>query len=419
MSREVPEGWRLVRLGDLVAIERAAMTMREINRCEIVRLYSLPAFDHGAIPEGASGGTILSNKNLVPEDCILFSKLNPRIPRVWRVRHQQQETALCSTEFWPLTPKTDNVDLDFLAIYLGSNAFLNSPEITPASSTNSHQRVDRKSFEVFELMLPTLAEQRRIANILSSIDDAIASTQAVIEQTKKVKQATLERLLTKGIDHTRFKQTDIGGIPDSWIITTADEICSQISVGIVIKPSRYYTDDGIRCFRSANVREGFIEDADWVFITEEGNTVNRKSILKTGDVLVVRTGYPGTSCVVTPEFDGANCIDIIFARPDLTKVEPRFLSAFINSESGKLQVLKAEGGLAQKHFNVGSMKVMKIPLPTIAEQREIVRHIEDFTQAENSLKKLLEQYKCMKSALMSDLLTGRKRVTDTLPLAAE
>lgn len=119
------------------------------------------------------------------------------------------------------------------------------------------------------------------------------------------------------------------------------------------------------------------------------------------------------------KYDGANCIDIIFARPKIELVDPYFLSTFINSASGKTQVLKAEGGLAQKHFNVGAMKQMKLPLPPLNEQHEIVAHIQEFANTEAALEQTLQQQIGFKSALMSDLLTGRKRVTDALPMAAE
>jgi type I restriction enzyme S subunit len=284
---------------------------------------------------------------------------------------------------------------------------------------NRRKSISFSTLGKLSIPLPPLHEQRRIGEILSSVDEAIAATRAVIEQTRRVKQSVLERLLTKGIGHTRFKQTEIGEVPEGWELTSADDVCTQVSVGIVIKPSQYYVENGVRCFRSANVREGFVEDADWVYINEQGNRVNQKSVLRTGDVLVVRTGYPGTSCVVPPRYDGANCIDIIFARPKIELIDPYFLSTFINSASGKTQVLKAEGGLAQKHFNVGSMKQMKLPLPPLNEQQEIVGHIQDFASTEAALERTLQQQIRCKSAVISDLVTGRKRVTAALPMAAE
>ena len=86
-------------------------------------------------------------------------------------------------------------------------------------------------------------------------------------------------------------------LPEGWEEKPVANVCSSVSVGIVIKPAQYYVPaaKGIRAFRSANVREGHINDSDWVFISHEGNKDNAKSILKAGDVLIVRSGYPGTA----------------------------------------------------------------------------------------------------------------------------
>ncbi len=73
-----------------------------------------------------------------------------------------------------------------------------------------------KDFKVRTVLLPPLAEQKKIAAILSSVDEAIQATEAVIEQTRRVKDGLLQDLLTRGIGHTRFKQTEIGEIPESW-----------------------------------------------------------------------------------------------------------------------------------------------------------------------------------------------------------
>ena len=74
------------------------------------------------------------------------------------------------------------------------------------------------------LLLPPLPEQTKIAAILSSVDEAIAATQSVIDQTRKVKQGLLQDLLTRGIGHTRFKQTEIGEIPEAWEVKRLDSV---------------------------------------------------------------------------------------------------------------------------------------------------------------------------------------------------
>ena len=95
------------------------------------------------------------------------------------------------------------------------------------------------------LPLPPLPEQKKIAAILSSVDEAIGATEAVIAQTRRVKEGLLQDLLTRGIrrggrPHTRFKETVIGEIPESWeVLRVSQGLCVQRSPwqGVGIDPS--------------------------------------------------------------------------------------------------------------------------------------------------------------------------------------
>ena len=73
-----------------------------------------------------------------------------------------------------------------------------------------------KLLRELNLLLPPLAEQKKIASILSSVDEAIEATQAVLDQLHVVKKAMMAELLTRGLPgrHTRFKQTEIGEVPE-------------------------------------------------------------------------------------------------------------------------------------------------------------------------------------------------------------
>ena len=405
MSHEVPEGWQdstVAETCEILDSRRKPLNSEERS----LRRGPFPYWGANGVVDHIDGWIFDEPLILMAEDGGYFAEASER-----PICHRLDGRAWVNNHAHVIRPTA--ITRDWFYYWFVHR------DITPHIKGGTRSKLNQKDLKQLPILVPPLHEQRRIAEILSSVDETIAATRAVIEQTRKVKQGVLERLLTKGIGHTRFKQTEIGEIPEGWPLTNADDVCTQISVGIVIKPSQYYVESGVRCFRSANVREGFVEDADWVYISEVGNRVNQKSVLRAGDVLVVRTGYPGTSCVVPPRYDGANCIDIIFARPKIELVDPHFLSTFINSASGKTQVLKAEGGLAQKHFNVGAMKQMKLPLPPLHEQHEIVAHIQEFASTEAALERILEQRLRLKSALMSDLLTGRKRVTDSLPMAAE
>ncbi|NUE07580.1 restriction endonuclease subunit S [Escherichia coli] len=203
-------------------------------------------------------------------------------------------------------------------------------------------------------------------------------------------------------------------VPKGWSSVQAQDVCKSISVGVVIKPTQYYVPEGygVKAFRSANVREGFINDSDWVYFSHEGHAINKKSHLKTGDVLIVRTGYPGTACVVTPEFEGSNAIDIVIARPDMDKIIPEYLCAYTNSHIGKSQVLDLQGGMAQKHLNVGAYQVLKINLPPLREQKKIAQILLTWDNAISVTENLLANSQQQKKALMQQLLTGKKRLLD-------
>ncbi len=207
-------------------------------------------------------------------------------------------------------------------------------------------------------------------------------------------------------------------IPEGWREATAEELCSRISVGIVIKPTQYYVDEeqGVRAFRSANIGEGFVRDSEWIHISEDGHAKNKKSALKANDILIVRTGYPGTACLLPPEYEGSNCIDIIFARPDPEQVVPAYLCTFTNSEYGKKQVLDGSGGLAQQHFNVGAYKKLKLPLPPLFEQRRIEETLETWDRASETVEALIANARAQKQALMQQLLPkGTTRPKKRLP----
>ena len=153
------------------------------------------------------------------------------------------------------------------------------------------------------------------------------------------------------------------------------EDVADVTVGVVIKPTQYYCEKGIPAFRSLNIGEMKVNDSDWVYFTEEGNEKNRKSILKENDVLVVRSGAPGKSCVITKKYEGYNVVDAIIAHPNLEKVNPVFLCMFTNMPHGMNQIKAKTGGAAQQHFNVGGYNSLKIILPPLSLQNDFAAFV--------------------------------------------
>lgn len=271
--------------------------------------------------------------------------------------------------------------------------------------------------------------QKKIATILQTIDESIEQTEALIEKYSLVKAGMMHDLFTRGLTPAGklrppreeapdlYKETPIGWIPKDWDWGDLENYCSRICVGIVIRPADYYVTEGVPTFRSANVREGRITDSDLVYISTKSNAILHKSQVRKGDILTVRTGYPGTSAVVPEEFDGCNCVDILISTPT-GAISSEFLCYWINSSFGKGQVLSGQGGLAQQHFNVGEMRELIVVKPCEDEQGKITRRFDAVVTKIETQKELLKKYKLQKAGLMHDLLTGEVPVHVDEPEAA-
>jgi type I restriction enzyme S subunit len=131
-----------------------------------------------------------------------------------------------------------------------------------------------------------------------------------------------------------------------------------------------YVDQGIPFLRSQNVRPFDIDRRGLLYIGQEFHRRLRKSELAAGDVVVVRTGYPGTASVVPDDLDGANCADLVVITPS-DHLNPHFLAGLFNSVYGQRAVKSQLVGSAQQHFNIGSAKTMRVRLPDRAGQDRI------------------------------------------------
>ncbi len=155
-----------------------------------------------------------------------------------------------------------------------------------------------------------------------------------------------------------------------WREMTLGDLCERVTVGHVGKMSDRYVDDGIPFLRSQNVKPFVIERDGMLQVDEDFHRKLAKSSLAAGDVVVVRTGYPGTAAVVPRELDGSNCADLVVITPG-ENLNPHLLAAVFNSAWGHSAVSGHLVGAAQQHFNIGSAKTMRLRLPAKPEQDRI------------------------------------------------
>ena len=151
---------------------------------------------------------------------------------------------------------------------------------------------------------------------------------------------------------------------------------ATLTVGYVGNMAKQYVDRGVSFLRSLNIKPFYIDNNDIKFVSESFSNTIRKSILRKNDVVIVRTGIPGTCCVIPDEYDGCNCSDLVIVHPDTSKVNPMYLCAYINIW-GQKQIQNNKVGAIQQHFNIRTAEEMLIALPDIQQQNSIARIIEN------------------------------------------
>jgi type I restriction enzyme, S subunit len=286
-----------------------------------------------------------------------------------------------------------------------------------AGAVNRRRAINKRDFENIKINLPSLLEQHYIAYVLTTVRQAIKAAEQVIEALRQFKKSMMKHLFTYGpvsvdqVDQVQLKETKIGQIPDHWILKECDSLCTQITVGIVVKPASHYVQHGVPAFRSLNVQEDRLVPNELVYFSpEENEGILSKTKLKKDDILVVRTGNPGVSCVVPEEYDGVNCIDLVIVRPNKTLICSSYLSRFFNSSQGKKQASISKVGLAQQHLNIASIKRTIVPVPPINEQEiigDMLSKVDKKINIETNRKIGLE---VLFQSLLHNLMTGKIRI---------
>lgn len=298
------------------------------------------------------------------------------------------------------------------------------------SGSTNQVELSRTRLGSTRLPTPPLPEQRRIAEVLDTIDEAIRKTEEIIAKLEQVKQGLLHDLLTRGIDDDgelrdpdrhpeQFKDSPLGRMPRGWQCGPAAAWCDRLTVGVVNSATHAYVDEGVPFIRSQNVKANRIVLDDVLFVTEAFNAQQSKSILRAGDVAIVRTGYPGTAAVVPDHLDGSNCFSLVIASPRATELRPHFLAQFLNSPVCKAAIRRMQFGSAQHNFNVGEMRRLEIALPAIEEQEAIISAVGVHETRTHQEELGLAKLRLLKNATMEDLLTGRVRVTALLEESPE
>lgn len=302
----------------------------------------------------------------------------------------------------------EGVSVDYAAMLVRSPAMI-AHYARGARGTNVRRnRITRGDFLATPVVLPPLPEQRKIAAILSSVDEAIEKTQAIIDQVQVVKKGLMQELLTRGLPgrHTKFKQTEIGEIPEEWELSS---LAAAADVFDCKHRTPTYFDSGFAVVRPRDVKEGPLALTNCARTSEaEYHDLVESHRPGRNDVVYSRNASFGVASIVETDEPFAIGQDVCLIRGN--RLSGRFLYYLLNAPIIRQQLDTLTSGSTFKRINLKSIRQFVVPLPDDDEQASIVAGLDSISRREFVGFEERRALESVKSALMSVLLTGEVRV---------
>lgn len=277
--------------------------------------------------------------------------------------------------------------------------FLNSIALNDFVSGMAQPKLNQRALNSIPVPCPSTKEQKRILDILdqtfADIEQARAKTELNLKNARELFESYLQQV---------FSQRGEGWVEDKLLT-----FCEKITVGHVGSMASKYKDEGIVFLRSQNVRPFHIALDGVKYIDNNFNEQLKKSQLVSGDVAIVRTGYPGTAAVIPENLPVSNCSDLVIARTK-PQLSPHFLVLFLNSSFGKELVGANLVGAAQKHFNVTAAKNVLFAAPELETQEKLVLAADqvraELKKVENIYLEKLQALDELKKSILQKAFSG-------------
>jgi type I restriction enzyme S subunit len=324
-------------------------------------------------------------------------------------------TNVCGT----LSAKEPQLDLKFLAYQLETVAknhvsYVGNPKLMNGVMAD------------IQLSLPAYkAEQSKIAEILSTLDRAIEQTEALIAKQQRIKTGLMLDLLTKGIDEHgnirsedthAFKDSSLGLIPVEWEAKPLSFV-ADLKVGYAFKSS-WFSENGIRLLRGENVGTGSPSWKDTEYLPLDIANKFEEYYLAADDLVIGmdRTfTKQGFKMSVIREVD-LPCILVQRVGCFIpVSIPPKFMKLLIQSPIYQRELLLQQKGMDIPHLSKSEILAPLVPIPSEQDEMlEISNRVEAISLFIENSCDILSKLRHLKTGLMHDLLTGKRRVTPLL-----
>ena len=313
------DGWRADRIGTLCDVVTGGTPSR---RRRDFWGGNIPWMSSGEIHQRrvtdireaiTDAGFTASNARWIPKGAVMIALNGQGKTRGTAAILERRVT--CNQSLAAIVAREDTVVPDYLFQYLSAKY----DAIRRLTGDGGRNGLNLRHIRSIQVAYPPLPEQRKIAAILSSVDDAIDKTQAVIDQVQVVKRGLMQELFTRGLPgrHTRFQQTEIGEIPQEWGFFSLAEL-AEAPNGIQTGPfgsqlhASEYVELGVPVIMPKDMIDGRVSDAEAARITEyKVNEIARHRV-RAGDILFARRGDIGRAGLVMQGEEGMDMRNRMF-----------------------------------------------------------------------------------------------------------
>ena len=386
---EVPENWVWVRLGEVNKyVSKSVNPISEPDK--IFELYSVPSMADD-YPEIIAGSDIGSSKQSVCKEDVLLCKINPRINRVWKVSQFTDNELIASSEW--IIIRNNHINANYLMYCFQSKYFREFMLSNVSGVGGSLMRAQPKYVQTYPIPLPPLSEQQRIVEsieeLFAKLDEAKERLQEVADSFAVRKAAILHNAFTGEL--TKQWRRENGVRDESWEEKKGEDFFEYVTSGSR-GWAKYYSDKGSIFIRMGNLNHGTIEldFSDIQYVELPDQVEGQRSKLQKNDILISITADVGMIALVREDMDAYINQHVALARPK-NDLYAEFLAWYFVSDDGLQQMQNKQRGATKIGLGLQDIRSIILKIPTLPEQHEIVRLIDDLLARERAAQQAAEQ----------------------------
>ena len=331
--------------------------------------------------------SLKSNKFQFSDRHVLFGKLRPYLRKIVR----PEFSGVCSTDIIPILPK-EGVSRDYLFYFLRTPDTVNLA--TSRSSGANLPRLGPKQLASFQIPLPPLAEQKRIAGILDAADALRAKRREALAQLDTLLQSTFLDMFGDPVTN-----------PMGWEQSVVGDVVHAAKDGPHVSPT--YAESGVPFLSTRHIKPGEVVWEDLKYIDQdEANRQWKKCKPEFGDILYTKGGTTGIAARVTTSEPFAVWVHVALLKPIVKKVHPIWIEAMLNSAYCYTQSQRYTHGIANRDLGLKRMVKIQMYLPPLAEQRGFATIVESVEHQKVSQRVHLAELDTLFASLQSRAFRG-------------